>query len=168
MVAVSPCRLILLFVFSCLGASWLSFLARCPKLEAKLKLWGLRKFGKHSFCFVMVLFLSSFCEPESPGSAQWRWGGSTHHWGLFPFEVSSLYSFLDLKLQRNYSRSLYPGVACLKRPQHSISQMYYFPSCGKDHQNWSRMIRKRAETLGSFGSPGPHMSFGSCSLSGAG
>lgn len=116
----------------------------------------------------MVMFLSSFCKIVSPGSAQRRGGRSTHHWGLFTFEVSSLYSFLDLTPQRNHSHSLHPGVHRLKRAQHSISQMYYFPRCGKHHQNWNRVERKRAETLWSFGSPGLHVSFGSCSLSGAG
>lgn len=114
------------------------------------------------------MFPSSFCKIVSPGSAQWRGGQSTHHGGLFAFEASSLCSFLDLTPQRNRSHPLYPGVHWLKRAQHAISQMYYFSCCGKDHQNWNRVIRGRAETLWGFGSPGLRMSFGSCCVSGAG
>lgn len=127
-------RLILL-PFSCLAANWLPFLAHCQKLEAKLKLWGLRKFGKHNFCFVMVMFLS-FLQNCAPGSVQWC--QSPHLWGLSTFEVSSLYSCLDLKPQKNHCHSLYPDVHWLKRAQHSISQVYYLWSFGSHGFHASR------------------------------
>ena len=90
--AFSPWRLILLlFLFSCLGANRLPFLACCPKLETKLKLWGLRKFGEHCFCFVMVMLLSSFHQSchhdhhsaEEVGQHIHCWG-IVYLWSIFP------------------------------------------------------------------------------------